>query len=104
MLTLTIDGKKIKAQKNTTVLEAALETVPPQFTYKERRDWLDRMSGVVLSSDAFIPFRDTIDRAYLSGVGYVAQPGGSVRDEPVIEACNGYGMVMSFTKTRLFHH
>jgi phosphoribosylaminoimidazolecarboxamide formyltransferase/IMP cyclohydrolase len=86
------------------VLAAALETVPPQFTYKERRDWLDKMSGVVLSSDAFIPFRDTIDRAYLSGVGYVAQPGGSVRDEPVIEACNGYGMVMSFTKKRLFHH
>jgi phosphoribosylaminoimidazolecarboxamide formyltransferase/IMP cyclohydrolase len=86
------------------VLAAALETVPPQFTYKERRDWLDKMSGVVLSSDAFIPFRDTVDRAYLSGVGYVAQPGGSVRDEPVIEACNGYGMVMSFTKTRLFHH
>ncbi len=86
------------------VLEAALETVPPQLTYKERRDWLDKMSGVVLSSDAFIPFRDTIDRAYQSGVGYVTQPGGSVRDEPVIEACNGYGMVMSFTKTRLFHH
>ena len=86
------------------VLAAAIETVPPQFTYKERRDWLDKMSGVVLSSDAFIPFRDTIDRAYLSGVGYVAQPGGSLRDKPVIEACNGYGMVMSFTKTRLFHH
>ncbi len=86
------------------VLEAALEKVPPQMSYKERRDWLDKMKGVVLSSDAFIPFRDTIDRGYQSGVSYVVQAGGSLRDADVIEACNGYGIVMALTKTRLFHH
>ncbi|MFC1921262.1 phosphoribosylaminoimidazolecarboxamide formyltransferase [Chloroflexota bacterium] len=86
------------------VLQEALEVVPSQFSYKERRDWLDKMKGVVLSSDAFIPFRDTIDRASQSGVSYVVQAGGSLRDDAVIEACNGYGMVMVCTKTRLFHH
>ncbi len=86
------------------ILDEALESVPQQLSYQEKRDWLDKMSGVALSSDAFIPFRDTIDRGYQSGVSYVVQPGGSVRDDGVIEACNGYGIVMAFSKTRLFHH
>jgi len=88
-------------QKN---LEEALEIVPPQLTRQEKRDWLSKLKGVVLSSDAFIPFRDTIDRSYRSGVGYVVQPGGSLRDDDVIKACNDYGMVMAYSKTRLFHH
>ena len=86
------------------ILEEALENVPPQLSYQEKRDWLDKMTGVSLSSDAFIPFRDTVDRAYQSGVKYVVQPGNSVRDREVIEACNDYGMVMVFSGTRLFHH
>jgi phosphoribosylaminoimidazolecarboxamide formyltransferase/IMP cyclohydrolase len=85
-------------------LKAALEKVPPQLTYEEKRDWLDKFKGVSLSSDGMIPFRDTIDRAHESGVSYVAQPGGSIRDKDVIKACDDYGMVMAFSGVRLFHH
>lgn len=85
-------------------LEAALEEVPPQLTYEEKREWLKGMKGVSLSSDGMIPFRDTIDRAYESGVSYVVQPGGSIRDDDVIKACDDYGMVMAFSGVRLFHH
>jgi phosphoribosylaminoimidazolecarboxamide formyltransferase/IMP cyclohydrolase len=85
-------------------LEEALEKVPPQLTPEEKSDWLSKLTDVVLSSDAFIPFRDTIDRAYQSGVKYVVEPGNSVRDEDVIKACNEYGMVMIFSGIRLFHH
>lgn len=85
-------------------MEAALEKIPPQLTPEERSDWLGRFSAVALSSDAFIPFRDTIDRAYQSGVKYVVQPGNALRDNEVIAACNAYGMVMAFTGVRLFHH
>ena len=85
-------------------LEATLEKAPPQLTSQEKSDWLSKLTGVVLSSDAFIPFRDTIDRAHQSGVKYVVQPGNSLRDEEVIKACNDYGMVMVFSGTRLFHH
>ncbi len=77
---------------------------PPVFTREEKRAWLDRMQGVALGSDAFFPFGDNIERAHKSGVMYVAQPGGSVRDDQVIETCNRYGMVMAFTGIRLFHH
>lgn len=77
---------------------------PAVFTREEKRAWLDTLTGVALGSDAFFPFGDNIDRAYKSGVRYVAQPGGSLRDDQVIEACNQYGMVMAFTGTRLFHH
>jgi phosphoribosylaminoimidazolecarboxamide formyltransferase/IMP cyclohydrolase len=87
-----------------TILEEALEEVPPQLTLEEREEWLGKFTGVVLSSDAFMPFRDTVDRAYQSGVKYIVQPGNSIRDDEVIEACNEYGMVMVFTGTRLFHH
>ncbi len=74
------------------------------LTAREKRDWLDMVSGVSLGSDAFFPFADNIERAAQSGVSYVAQPGGSIRDDLVIEACNQYGMVMAFTGIRLFHH
>jgi len=84
--------------------EKAFQVVPKRLTREERRAWLDRIKGVALSSDAYFPFRDCIDRAWRSGVSYVAQPGGSVNDASVIAACNEYGMVMCFTGIRLFHH
>lgn len=77
---------------------------PPVFSLEEKRAWLNQLSGVALGSDAFFPFGDNMDRAFKSGVKYVAQPGGSVRDDQVIETCNKYGMAMAFTKIRLFHH
>lgn len=78
--------------------------IPAQFTPAERRAWLDTLKGVSLGSDAFFPFRDSIDRAVLSGVRYVLEPGGSNRDEDVIAACDEYGMSMVFSGIRLFHH
>ncbi|MDD2923034.1 MAG: phosphoribosylaminoimidazolecarboxamide formyltransferase [Anaerolineales bacterium] len=78
--------------------------VPNQLTPEERRAWLDGMTDVTLGSDAFFPFRDSIDRAVKSGVKYVFEPGGSNRDEDVIAACDEYGMTMAFTGVRLFHH
>lgn len=86
------------------VWEKTFKEKPPVFTKEEKRDWLDGMSNVALGSDAFFPFGDNIDRAYKSGVKYIAQPGGSVRDDNVIETCNKYGMAMAFTGIRLFHH
>lgn len=77
---------------------------PPVFTSEEKRAWLDQMQDVCLGSDAFFPFGDNIERAHKSGVKYIAQPGGSVRDDNVIETCNKYGMAMCFTGIRLFHH
>ena len=77
---------------------------PEPFTKKEQKEWLKKNSDVALGSDAFFPFGDNIERAYKSGVKYIAQPGGSVRDDNVIETCNKYNMAMSFTKIRLFHH
>lgn len=77
---------------------------PAVFTKEEKRAWLDQMTDVTLGSDAFFPFGDNIERAHKSGVKYIAQPGGSVRDDNVIETCNKYDMVMSFTGLRLFHH
>ena len=77
---------------------------PEVFTKEEKRAWLDQMQDVALGSDAFFPFGDNIERAHKSGVKYVAQPGGSVRDDQVIETCNKYGMAMAFTGIRLFHH
>ncbi len=77
---------------------------PEVFTREEKREWLDRLEGVSLGSDAFFPFGDNIERAHKSGVQYVAQPGGSVRDDNVIASCNKYQMAMAFTGLRLFHH
>ncbi len=77
---------------------------PEPFTKAEKRAYLDSIKGVSLGSDAFFPFGDNIERAHRSGVSYVAQPGGSIRDDNVIETCNLYNMVMAFTGMRLFHH
>ncbi|MBR2718554.1 MAG: phosphoribosylaminoimidazolecarboxamide formyltransferase [Clostridia bacterium] len=77
---------------------------PEVLTREEKRAWLDQQTGVALGSDAFFPFGDNIERAKRSGVSYVAQPGGSIRDDQVIETCDLYDMVMSFTHMRLFHH
>ena len=77
---------------------------PKPLTAAEKRAWLDGQSGVSLASDAFFPFGDNIERAARSGVSYVAQPGGSVRDDQVIATCNRFGMTMCFTHLRLFHH
>ena len=77
---------------------------PEVFTREEKRAWLDKLTDVALGSDAFFPFGDNIERAHKSGVKYIAQPGGSVRDDNVIDTCNKYGMVMAFTGIRLFHH
>ena len=77
---------------------------PEVFTREAKREWLDKLTDVSLGSDAFFPFGDNIERAHKSGVKYIAQPGGSVRDDNVIDTCNKYDMVMSFTGIRLFHH
>ncbi|MBO5060667.1 MAG: phosphoribosylaminoimidazolecarboxamide formyltransferase [Clostridia bacterium] len=77
---------------------------PEPFTRSEQREYLASITGVALGSDAFFPFGDNIERAKRSGVSYIAQPGGSIRDDNVIETCNKYGMVMAMTKMRLFHH
>ena len=77
---------------------------PQPFTREQRRQWLDGMTGVALGSDAFFPFADNIERARRSGVRYIAEPGGSIRDDLVIAKCNDYDMVMAFTGMRLFHH
>ena len=77
---------------------------PEVFTREEKRKWLDTMNGVALGSDAFFPFGDNIERAHKSGVEFIAQPGGSIRDDNVIETCDKYGIAMAFTGIRLFHH
>ncbi|MBQ5474459.1 MAG: phosphoribosylaminoimidazolecarboxamide formyltransferase, partial [Lachnospiraceae bacterium] len=84
--------------------EKIFKVKPAVFTREEKRAWLDQMTDVALGSDAFFPFGDNIERAHKSGVKYVAQPGGSIRDDNVIDTCNKYGMAMCFTGIRLFHH
>ena len=84
--------------------ENIFKVKPEVFTREEKREWLDQMTGVALGSDAFFPFGDNIERAHKSGVSYVAEPGGSIRDDHVIATCNKYNMVMCFTGIRLFHH
>lgn len=84
--------------------ENYFDQVPQRLSPQEKREWLGGMSDVSLASDAFFPFRDCIDRASQSGVQYVVQPGGAMRDDVVIGACNEYGMVMTFSDVRLFHH
>ncbi len=80
------------------------KTKPEVFTAEEKRAWLDKNTGVCLGSDAFFPFGDNIERAHKSGVEYIAQPGGSIRDDNVIDTCNKYNIAMAFTGIRLFHH
>lgn len=86
------------------MLNDLLEEAPSRLTQDEKKAWLSGMKDITLGSDAFFPFRDNIDRAHKSGVKYIVQPGGSVREDSVIEACNQYGMVMCMTGLRLFHH
>lgn len=78
--------------------------IPRRLTKEEKKNWLSKLKGVSLGSDAFFPFRDNIDRAAKSGVKYIVQPGGSIRDDIVIKACNDYNMIMAFSNLRLFHH
>ncbi|XP_067143247.1 bifunctional purine biosynthesis protein ATIC isoform X2 [Centruroides vittatus] len=84
--------------------ESALENPPSPLTESEKEQWISQLSGVALSSDAFFPFRDNIDRARQSGVQYIISPGGSTNDEAVIAACNEYGIILFHSKLRLFHH
>lgn len=84
--------------------EKTFKVKPEVFTREEKRAWLDTLTDVVLGSDAFFPFGDNVERAHRSGVKYIAQPGGSIRDDNVIEVCNKYGITMAFTGIRLFHH
>ncbi len=86
------------------VWQTLFKTKPEPFTKEEQKAYLATISGVALGSDAFFPFGDNIERAKKSGVSYIAQPGGSIRDDNVIEACNKYGIAMAFTGMRLFHH
>ena len=86
------------------VWENIFKVKPPVFTAEEKRAWLDKNTDVALGSDAFFPFGDNIERAHKSGVKYVAEPGGSIRDDHVIDTCNKYNMAMCFTGIRLFHH
>ncbi len=86
------------------VWETFFTEKPEPLSREEKRAWLDTMSEVALGSDAFFPFGDNIERAHRSGVRYIAQPGGSIRDDNVIEACNKHGIAMAFTGIRLFHH
>ncbi len=88
----------------TDAWKQVLVTRPEPYTKEEKRAYLQTIQGVSLGSDAFFPFSDNIDRARKSGVAFIAQPGGSIRDDAVIEACDRYGMTMSFTGMRLFHH
>ena len=86
------------------VWEKTFKVKPPVFTKEEKRAWLDQMTDVALGSDAFFPFGDNIERARRSGVTAIVQPGGSIRDQQVIDTCNKYGIAMAFCGIRLFHH
>ena len=84
--------------------ENIFKVKPEVFTKEEKRAWLDQMDDLALGSDAFFPFSDNIERAKKSGVKYIVQPGGSVRDQEVIDCCNKHGIAMAFNGVRLFHH
>ena len=102
-----IDGYINKNEEDITadgVWERFFTKKPEPFTEKEMREYLDSIKGVALGSDAFFPFADNIDRAAMSGVSYIAEPGGSIRDDLVIECCDKHGIAMAFTGMRLFHH
>ena len=102
-----IDGFINKNEEDVTadgIWQRFFTEQPRPLTEEEKREWLDGFRHVCLGSDAFFPFGDNVERARKSGVGYIVQPGGSIRDDNVIETCNKYGMVMAFTGMRLFHH
>ena len=102
----SIDGflRDDLAPAEDEVWREAFAEVPTRLTAADKREWLDTLTGVAMGSDAFIPFRDNIDRAAMSGVTYVVQPGGSVRDQDVVDAADQYGMLMALSGVRLFHH
>ena len=100
MLELKFDAGIKRAERDNEIDRFIAE----ELTENEKRDFLAGFTGVSLGSDAFFPFGDNIERAAKSGVKYVAQPGGSIRDDNVIETADKYGMVMAFTGIRLFHH
>jgi len=97
-------GDNTKEIREDGTWQGIFQTRPVDFTAEEKRVWLDKLTGVTLGSDAFFPFGDNIERAHESGVTYIAQPGGSLRDDSVIETCNKYNILMAFTGIRLFHH
>ena len=97
-------GEDYKDVLSDGAWQAIFKEKPEVFTREAKREWLDKLENVALGSDAFFPFGDNIERAHRSGVKYIAQPGGSVRDDNVIDTCNKYGMAMAFTGIRLFHH
>ena len=102
-----IDGYINKNEEDVCadgVWQKYFSSQPEVFTEEEQKAWLAAQKDVALGSDAFFPFFDNIQRAKKSGVKYIAQPGGSIRDDAVIDCCNGLGMVMAFTGMRLFHH
>ncbi len=86
------------------IWQQTFQSKPEVLTMEEKKDWISKLTGVSVGSDAFFPFGDNVERARKSGVCYIAQPGGSIRDDNVIEACNKYGIAMAFTGMRLFHH
>jgi phosphoribosylaminoimidazolecarboxamide formyltransferase/IMP cyclohydrolase len=86
------------------VWQNSFKVKPEPLTAEEKKAWIAQLRGVSLGSDAFVPFGDNVERAHKSGVEYIVQPGGSIRDDNVIETCNKYGIVMAFTGSRLFHH
>ena len=86
------------------VWQNTFQVKPEVLTAEEKAAWIAQMSGVTVGSDAFFPFGDNIERAHKSGVEFIAQPGGSIRDDNVIETCDKYGIAMAFTGIRLFHH
>src|SRR5947207_594779 len=90
--------------EDTFWLSSFSSSPPPRLSPEARRAWLNTLHGVTLGSDAFIPFRDNVDRAHASGVDYVVQPGGALREQDIIAACDEYGMAMVCTGLRLFHH
>ena len=86
------------------VWQNTFKVKPEVLTVEEKKEWIARQTGVSVGSDAFFPFGDNVERARKSGVSYIAQPGGSIRDDNVIQTCDKYGIVMAFTGMRLFHH
>ena len=86
------------------VWQTLFKEKPEPLTREEKKEWIAKNTNVSIGSDAFFPFGDNIERAYKSGVKYIAEPGGSIRDDNVIETCDKYGMAMAFTGIRLFHH
>ncbi len=99
-----VDGFLLNLPEVFDVWQEFFNEKPEPITLDERRAWLDGFTNVSLTSDAFFPFGDNVERAHQSGVKYIAQPGGSIRDDHVIAACDKYGIRMAFTGVRLFHH